>query len=173
MLSAAERIELIRAYAYAFPDIRTFVETGTADGSTTAALVADFDRLYTIELDEGYYLHNLKRFAHEPKVLAMWGDSTVVLRELLLVLDRPAVFWLDAHFSGGRRGPVDTPIEAELREIFFRPNPGVVLIDDMRLFGTDPAYPTVEWIEALLGTSEGDWEWEVRSDIMRITPAPI
>lgn len=177
MLSAEGRVEVIRSYARAHPEIRTFVETGSADGSTTAALVDEFDRLYTIELDVGLYYHNLKRFVHEPKVLPMLGDSAVVLKELLLVLDRPAVFWVDAHWCGGEtRGPVDTPVESELREIFYRRAPGVVLIDDARLFGTDPAYPTVDWVQALVATSEssaehGDlWEFEIADDVMRITP---
>ncbi len=172
MLSAEGRIELIRSYARRYPEIRVFIETGSADGSTPAALVDEFDRLYTIELDVGFYLHNVKRFVHEPKVLPLLGDSTVVLKELLLVLERPAVFWCDGHWCGGQtRGPVDTPIEAELREIFFRPSPGLVLIDDARLFGADPAYPTVEWVETVVREHTDPWDFEVADDVMRITPA--
>lgn len=172
VLHHLDKHEVLRSYARRFPHLRTFIETGTADGSTTAALVSEFDRVFTIELDHAVYLHNVRRFAQDHRVTCLHGDSTTVLKELLLGLNgEPAMYWLDAHFSGGARGRVDTPIEAELREVFWRGGPKVVLIDDARLFGTDPAYPTVEWVETLVAKSPGSWSFELRDDIMRIVPA--
>lgn len=171
VLDYRDKHEVLRSYARRYLHLRTFIETGTADGATTAAMVSEFDRLWTIELDHAVYLHNVKRFASEPSVTCLHGDSTTVLKELLLALDgEPALYWLDAHYSGGARGLVDTPIEAELREVFFRPGPKVVLIDDARLFGVDPAYPTVEWVETVV-RSWGKWSFELADDIMRIVPA--
>lgn len=162
-LPAAERVEIIRADAAGY---RVFVETGTADGYTTAALLDAFARLYTIELDPDFYLASMRRFALEPKVLTIHGDSSSVLPELLHVMHEPAVYWLDAHWSGGpTRGPVDTPIVAELAEILKHGRPDTILIDDARLFGTDPAYPTVADLELIAGRYA-----VVADDIIRFYP---
>ena len=59
----------------------------------------------------------------------------------------PALFWLDAHYSGPitARGVLDTPIVQELAAIRAHPVAGhVVLIDDMRDFTGADGYPTVD-----------------------------
>jgi len=47
-------------------DIRVFVETGTYEGKTLAAMVPYFDRLYSVELGEALYERACARFASEP-----------------------------------------------------------------------------------------------------------
>lgn len=164
MLTAEERVEVIRAYGMPY---RWFVETGTADGTTTIALARDFDRLITIELDHAYYLHvATERLMHYPNILPLQGDSATVLKEVVYWLPEPAIYWLDAHYSGGARADKDTPIVDELFAIGHR-NASTILIDDARLFGTDPAYPTLEWVERW--AHDLGYTYELYDDIIRLT----
>lgn len=152
----------------------TFVETGTADHLTIQELAPWFERLYTIELDEGFYHQAWCAFMNTPRVTCLYGDSKVVLEHLVYRLKGPAVFWLDAHYCGGVKGDEDTPIETELRHIYrYRQHErNLILIDDARLFGTDPAYPSVEWVEDFVDVQPGHIEYEVRvqDDIIHIVP---
>ncbi|MDD5318778.1 MAG: hypothetical protein PHF79_03110, partial [Candidatus Pacebacteria bacterium] len=60
----------------------------------------------------------------------------------------PILFWLDAHFSGGKTAKSvlgDTPIEKELDIIFGSwTNGNVILIDDARLFTGTDNYPSLD-----------------------------
>ena len=132
---------MIRSYG---EGISTFVETGTGPATTTAALVDCFDSIYTIELDWHFYLSAVCRFANTPKVLPIYGDSVKVLNRLTKVLNRPALYWLDAHFCGGIKGSEETPILGELAEIVFPGPHNVILIDDASMFGADPEPPHTE-----------------------------
>ncbi len=178
MIDADGRIEILRDYADAYV-LSWFVETGTADGYTTAALADHFERLVTIELDYERYLHvATTQFMQRDNVLPLWGDSARVLREVAQVLPAPALVWLDAHYSGGVRGEKDTPVEDELNILGGHVEPGantgtrqlrhVILIDDARLFGSDPAYPTLDWVRAWADGHR--YSLVVAEDIIRLTP---
>lgn len=169
MLPAEGKHEVIREYARA-SGYRIFVETGTADGNTLHQLIPDFDRLYSIELDTEYYLHNFRRFAHIPKITVLHGDSERVLWHVMEVLTGPAVFWLDAHYCGGARAEKDTPIVQELAYVMGRGVEHVILIDDARLFGVDPAYPSIGWIHSYVKRYKGVYSFNVGNDIIRIAP---
>jgi hypothetical protein len=164
-------IEIIRSYAK-HSKYRVFVETGTAVGYTTGALLDDFERIYTIELGEAAHAEARRKFAPFPKVTALRGDSAKVLPYVLGLLATPAVFWLDAHYSGDgtARGSVDTPIAEELRLVFESGLPHVVLVDDMRLFGVDPAYPSMEWVAGFVAAQEGRFDMKIETDMARIVP---
>ena len=73
-LPMEERREIIKSYAEAY-ETTVFVETGTADGSTTMALIPYFDELYTVEIDPGMAERAAQMFANEPKVHSCVGDS--------------------------------------------------------------------------------------------------
>ena len=177
-LPLPERAEVILGYARRY-DLRLCVETGSGDGYTAEILAEHFDRVFTIEISDYKYYGVWGSLMRFPNVLPIHGDSTLVLPHLLNQLSDPAIFWLDAHYDGGDsgRGDMDTPICAELFTIFCnpRPRPNVILVDDARLFGTDPAYPTVDWIAArvdLWATNAGwpPYEVTVADDIIRIVP---
>lgn len=165
----AKRAE-IREYARR-SGIRTFFETGTGDGSTLREMARDdtFDLLVSVELGEDNYLLNQRQFLLEPRVKLIHGDSDVVLPQMLDILYRPCVFWLDAHYCGSHRGQVDTPVLSELVHIFSRQRDNVILIDDARLFGRDPAYPTIEEIAALIVQYRAGYSVQVVRDIIRLT----
>lgn len=97
-----------------------FVETGTFQGDMVQAVLRDFERIYSIELGEDLWRNARERFAAEPRVTLLQGDSARVLGEILAVVDRPCLFWLDGHYSAGitARGDRDTPVAEELARIW-------------------------------------------------------
>ncbi len=125
--------------------LRVFVETGTFVGDTLAAMRRSFDHLHSIELGRDLYEAARIRFAGDRKITLWHGDSGDVLPVLLARLDRPALFWLDGHYSGGitARGIEDTPILRELQHISrhrLRQDHHLV-VDDVRLFTGADGYP--------------------------------
>ena len=101
-----------------------------------------FRSVQTIELDPQLARIARDRLAVYSNVIVHEGDSSVLLREVLSQVGESAIFWLDAHYSGGRtaRGSADTPVLAELQAIAAHPvRPHAVFIDDARMFGVDPA----------------------------------
>lgn len=149
---------------------RVLVETGTYRGDTIAALVDVFDRLYTIELNPKLAVRARRRFRRVRSVAVIEGDSYSELARILPMIDEPAVFWLDAHFSKGvesARGEHDPPVMWELDAVLEQPQPHVVLIDDARLMGSIDGYPTLNEIRA---AADGRC-FEVEKDIIRITPS--
>lgn len=164
------KAQIIRQYAARY-GLRNFIETGTFFGDMLAALRDDFETLTTIELDPALAARATRRFAEEPKITVIQGDSARVLPTLLGDLDQPALFWLDGHFSGGvtAKGDADTPIIAELNHLFATSRRDhVVLIDDARLFGTAAAYPSLATLEALVRTHRPEWAMTVKTDLIRL-----
>jgi hypothetical protein len=165
----------VRAFAGAYR-LPILIETGTYRGDMVAAVRDCFDRVYSIEL--GKELHRLaqERFAGDPRVRILQGDSGEVLRGLLARIDRPALFWLDSHFSDADTARTDliTPIRRELEHILVHPlaDRHVILIDDARLFRGKDDYPTLDWLRGFLAEA-GFAGFEVRDDIIRIRKHPF
>lgn len=148
-----------------------FVETGTFYGDILATLREDFERLYSIELHPGLGKRATRRFAGDPKVSILIGDSAQHLEPLLRSISRPAVLWLDGHYSGflTARGDSDTPVLRELDAVFRGGTPhDVVMIDDARLFGVDPAYPSLSELEKRVREARPDWHLRVEDDIVQM-----
>jgi hypothetical protein len=150
-----------------------FIETGTFAGGMIDAVRSRFDRVFSIELDPGWHSRAVERFRADPRITLLQGDSGVRLQEVLDSLTEPALFWLDAHYSGPvtARGALDSPSVKELDAIRAHGVGGhVVLIDDMRDFQGRDGYPTVDevlrWIRGVDPVSIV----EVRDDILRWHP---
>jgi hypothetical protein len=77
--------------------IRTIVETGTYRGETTKALAQMAPQVFTIEIDPLYWQESSHLDALG-NVRRIRGDSPVVFEELLPALERPVLFYLDAHW---------------------------------------------------------------------------
>jgi len=155
---------------HASPARSVFVETGTFYGDMLAAVRDDFERLYSIELSPRLAERARRRFAGDSEVSILEGDSGELLGPLLRSVASPAVLWLDGHFSGRltARGVTDTPIVRELEAVFeVGTTDDVLLIDDMRAFGKDPAYPEVEELRALLRARRPRWRVTVEDDVLR------
>lgn len=117
--------------------LRVLIETGTYRGDTVMALRRDFDRIVSVELSSELHARAVRRARRERNVQLLAGDSASVLPGVLATLKEPALFWLDAHYSGigTALGDRVSPISTELNAVLGHPVRGhVVLIDDAREF---------------------------------------
>lgn len=152
-----------------------FVETGTYMGDMVHAMRSRFRNIYSIEIDGALAQAATARFARDPNVRIMQGDSSVTLEALLSVLDAPCLFWLDGHCSGGITAGAEggSPIISELTAITSDSarHADVILIDDARLFTGSGGYPHLGEVERLARSQPILREYSVSDDIVRITPA--
>ncbi len=148
--------------------LHVLIETGTYRGDMINAVKNVFKKIYSIELGEDLALKARKRFAALPNINIIQGDSARKIPDLSNKIQEPAVFWLDAHFSGDdARGDEVTPIIGELRTVLARPYQDLILIDDARLFdGVD--YPTISQIRALVRKLRPELSVRIENDIIYI-----
>ena len=141
-------LDLLRAY-----NLQLIIETGTFLGDMAAFLSRRGYAVITIEIDAKLAAFARARFDGNKKIRLIEGDSGALLPALVSDIDRPALFYLDAHYSGPGtgKGSSDTPISKETDTILAHaPRGSVVVIDDARCFGTLPDYPPLEeFIDAL------------------------
>lgn len=154
--------------------LTVFIETGTSAGDTPAALMGQFGRLYTIEVDADLFRAARARFEGS-NVTCLHGDSGVVLEAVLREIgETPALLWLDGHRCSEPVDAADTPIMAELEAVFATGVPHVVLIDDARLFEgmshheEQPNWPAIGDV-SVLAMANG-YHFECAEDIVRLTP---
>ncbi len=164
--------KVIKDYAQKY-HLRVLVETGTFFGDMVAAMKGEFAKIYSIELSEELYANAKKRFREEENIELICGDSGKVLGDLVERLDEPALFWLDGHYSGGitAKAEVDTPVLDEIACILdARVRKHVIIIDDARCFGADPAYPSLSQLSDLVSSKRSDMEITMSNDSIRIVP---
>jgi hypothetical protein len=77
-----------------------FVGTGTYRTGTARWAATHFDRVISIEADEELHSAAGKRLASYANVDLRLGRSQDVLATLVPKLSRPALAWLDDHWSG-------------------------------------------------------------------------
>lgn len=149
----------------------TWVETGTYLGETTELLSQTAKRVHTIEVAPKLAERAQKLFENVENITVWQGDSASVLTEVMTKLSGNVNFWLDGHFSGtftGKGETGDTPIveELEIIEKYITEADSVnfvVMVDDVRCFGMDSAYPELNFL--------ADWaaknakEWHIEHDI--------
>ena len=73
----------------------TFIETGTFTGEMVAAMRPHFQRIVSIELSPEIHRAAVQRFAGDPGIELLSGDSALMLPRVLERLGDPALFWLD------------------------------------------------------------------------------
>lgn len=162
----------IKQYAEEY-DLKVLVETGTYYGDMVEAMLTNFDRIYSVELSNELYENAKKKFKNEGKVELIHGDSGTELGNLVDNLDQPTLFWLDGHYSEGVTAKSDkiSPVIEELAHIYNAGDKGhVILIDDARVFGVAPDYPSVEELSEFIQSKRGDVSLAVEDDIIRVTP---
>lgn len=172
-LTSQERCAIVARYAKKFRQVRNFVETGTASGETVEYVYDYFDNLYTIEIVPSLFKQTKATLGPtHPNIHFYIGDSTEVLPPLLAEINDSCMFWLDGHYCGSleTRGSLDTPIVQELEIIMATGRPHVIIIDDARLFGRDPAYPTVDWVRNYVSDQDIDYYFSYDNDMMRVIP---
>jgi hypothetical protein len=116
-----------------------FVETGTYMGETILRFMDDFEKLYTIELSNHFYEDFNKKNYNRDKLKSILGDSSEKIKEVIDELNGKTIFFLDGHYSscGTAQGVKDVPLCEELKSIYNYFNyESIIIIDDLRLFGT-------------------------------------
>ncbi len=152
---------------------KIFVETGTYLGEMVSSLKDHFEELYSIEIEETLAEEARIFFQKSPNIYILTGDSSRVLTTVTSKISRPAIFWLDAHYSAGITGKSvewgNTPIIQELKIIFSNWHSGSnILIDDARLFNGRDGYPTIEDVKNFVKLNNSNLRIEVRDDIISI-----
>ena len=120
------------------PVPRVYVETGLFRGDGIQNAIGHFEEIHGIELDPIFHADCRQRFLDEPNVYIHFGDSAQVIK--YLSIEEPALFFLDAHYSGGKTayGRIEDkgcPVLRELEAISKRPYTDIIVVDDYRLMG--------------------------------------
>lgn len=163
---------VLREHAAKF-GLATLVETGTYKGDMVEAMKKDFQKVYSIELSQQLFEEATRRFQPDANVEIVQGDSGKQIEQLVQKFTEPVLFWLDGHYSAGAtaRADKDTPVCEELNHILGGSDlDHVIIIDDAILFGTDPAYPTMQEVEDQVKQHRQGWSISVDTDSIRITP---
>lgn len=102
------------------------VETGSCLYSTTKWLAENFDKVYTVELNEEYARHGKHKIENLENVIAVIGDSVDFLNKLKLSHEDRAIYFLDAHWGQ------HCPLLEELSALKYAPTklPPVIAIHD-------------------------------------------
>ena len=166
------KAKTIIAYAKKYK-ISNLVETGTYLGETVLATKGYFQKIYSIELGRDLYILAEKTFADDKNVKIIYGDSANVLPRIVKKINKPCVFWLDAHFSEGitTKGATETPIMEELKIISkSKTKNHLILIDDARFFTGNNGYPTIKEVKTFVKESLPKHKIYIENDIIIITP---
>jgi hypothetical protein len=139
-ISFFECEEIIKKFQLEIKNYKTFIETGSLNGDTISNMFYHFENVHSIELSEHFFNHCKNRFKDNENVTMHFGDSSIVLPELIQKINTDTIFFLDGHWSncGTARGEKDCPLLEELNAIVntFKHN-SLIVIDDLRLFGTN------------------------------------
>lgn len=151
--------------------MNTLIETGTFLGEMVKNVKDDFNKIYTIELDKELYHRANNKFKGYKKINVLQGNSSKILPDLLKNIQKPSLFWLDAHYSGilTARGEKNTPIREELNTIISHGiDSHVILIDDARCFTGNNDYLTIKEIKNKIVNHTH--KIKIENDIIRIVP---
>jgi hypothetical protein len=149
------------------------VETGTLYGDTPWHFRHTFQSIHTIEVEPNLARLARERFQSQPHIRVWEGDSAALLGEVCSTIDKPCVIYLDGHYSHGitGMGEEECPVMSELRHMFGTlRRPFRIVIDDARLFGTNPAYPTLKALADFLAKNGWNPSIAVDNDAILIRP---
>jgi hypothetical protein len=138
-----------------------FLETGTLVGHTAMWAAEHFRDVITVDIEHNIEAEiNLSRYE---RLKQFHVDSGWFLN--IYPPEGPTLFWLDAHTNDSC--PVLKEIECINRSTLRH----VILVDDARLFGDLPAWPTLKEVcEAL--QDNGRRVTEIIEDVIVATPCP-
>jgi hypothetical protein len=159
---------------------KTWVETGTYLGQTTAFLARFGSEVVSIEPSLMHFENAQNRFRNIENVKLVFGYSEEQLEKIMLTLIKNDVsdvsFWLDGHYSGGTtvQGNKETPIREELSVIsryITHLNSVSVMIDDVRNFNPNliqfTNYPKL--FELVQWADQNKLFWTIEHDIFVAT----
>jgi hypothetical protein len=146
------------------------IETGTFLGDMIEAQRYNFREIYSIELSDKLWNNAKKRFAKYSHIKIFKGDSGAILKDVLLNINEPSVFWLDAHYDSGEtaKGDTECPIFQELDAVFAGNKfNNIILIDDARSFTGSGDYPTIDELVRYVQNKDSRYKVIVEDDIIR------
>lgn len=161
---------------------RLFIETGTFEGKTALWAMQHFDVVCTIEGDRDRFWRFLGQATqlHDARLKPYFGPSQEMLWQVIDADPSPALFWLDAHWTGHADHPpvegVECPLIEELRVVNRRvrvPN-HIIMIDDANFFTHQGrivnyrAWPTLD--EVMTELLELDRYIFIHSDVICAVP---
>lgn len=152
---------------------KTLVETGTYLGVMINANKNYFKEIFTIELNKKLYERAKRKFAKFKHIKVIQGDSTKILPDILREIKSPALFWLDAHYSGGitAKGKTKTPIVSELKHILNSQSLNhFILIDDALDFNEENDYPTINELKNFILKRNKNYKVSIANNIIYILP---
>lgn len=157
-----------------FPSLAYLIETGTYRGDMVRAMKRHFEKVFSIELSDPLYQAATQEFSQDKNVFLFQGDSGEVLPRILTTIDKPSLFWLDAHYSKGdtARGTLDTPISQELEAVLkHHLKSHAILIDDAQYFNGTNGYPTIEALTAKIRSLDPHRRIVIADDVIQIHPS--
>jgi len=123
-----------------FNYIDYFVETGCyVGGGINLALNAGYKNIWSIEASKQYYDYCVSRFKNNKEVKLFYGESQIILENIISQINSRIVFWLDAHSQWDEQKINNIqPLSCEV-DIISRHHikNHVIMIDDWRLFHSD------------------------------------
>jgi hypothetical protein len=149
------------------------IETGTFRGTMINAQKDNFKKIMSIEIDKKFHADAVEKFKAFSHIKFCLGDSGKLLKEIMNEIDKPAIFWLDAHYNGKSDEKLETecPIYGEIDAVFgAKKLKHVMLIDDARLFIGEKDYPTIKELSDYITKKEPGYKVEVKNDIIRVEP---
>lgn len=167
-----QKAKMIARVAKAY-GIDTFVETGTHLGDTTNDLRDAFSSLVTIEIDPALHSQAKKRFASQPQIKCILGDSGIELAKIAAALDEATLFWLDGHYSGDGTGGEGSaaPLRAELDAVSMSPRQDhVIVIDDISDFVVQLGQESLSSVLAKLETMNPNFRFYFDFDMLFVVP---
>ena len=149
------------------------VETGTYLGDTVWYMRNDCAKIYSIEIQPDLAELARKRFKHLEHVDIITGDSSVELMKLIPDLNKPVLFWLDGHYSGGITGSgrEECPLMSELAAIRSAKTILSIMIDDARCFGTEHGYPKLQEVLDYADNQFPEHRCRVENDVVFVVPS--
>jgi hypothetical protein len=135
-----------------------------------------FDLVMSSELSPALQAGNRALLGHLPNVRLFTGDSATLLPEMARQIQGRALFWLDAHYSGGvtALGSKESPLCEELRAIAsLERSDHCILIDDARSCTGLDDYPTLPELWALLRTVNPDYHLVMEWDCVMALPPVV
>ena len=141
-----EEIQDIKDKGFPYNEIKNFVETGTYKADSTILAAKNYDNVYTIEIFEPLYKESKYRALNEGvnNINFLLGDSLQQLPNIIPKVTEGAVFFIDAHISGGDsswNGKIRVPLVEELDIILSHDlGPSVFIFDDLRFWTTTKAW---------------------------------
>lgn len=161
-----KRIQSIYNYGY-------FVETGTYQGETPLYFRKDFEKIWTIELDDKLFRDASQALKRWPNICCVHGDSKSVLPDIVQHLDKPSIFWLDGHYSGEgtAKGELEAPIIQELEAIRHGSrNDHIIIIDDVSDFSAAKGNTPLSSVLSTLESINGEYRFYFDYDMLFALP---